>query len=319
VIQPPAYLTGNKTSLFTSGTDDFEIGKNSSSSLVFTNDEIKSNKPLKHVKLDGSIIDYLTTNNLADLQSEDADELIALPGSILSAGDSLQKQNSPFPFALMDKRARVISRNLYDSDLLPNVMGYYDVDKPNSYAHGLCPAGANGTENYFLRRDGTWAEPNSAYSGTIQDSFINLQDTPTNYVANSVLIADYDVNFPQGIGIKQTKDLNIDTINCSGNITANSFISFSDETLKENIKNDINSLDEINSLEPKTYNFIDDATKRKRHGLLAQDVEKQLPELVITDKISNKKAVNYGDIISKLVGSVQLLDKKINDLNKQDK
>ena len=224
VIQPPAYLTDIKTSLFTAGQNDFEIGKNTSSSLVFTNDEIKSNKPLKHVKLDGPIIDYSTTNNLADLESEDAEELVAVPGSLLSAGDSLNKQQSPFPFALMDKRARVISRNLYDEDLLPSVMGYYDVDKPDSYAHGLCPAGANGTENYFLRRDGTWAEPNSAYSGTIQYSFINLQDTPTNYVANAVLIADYDVNFPQGIGIKQTKDLNIDTINCSGNITANSFI-----------------------------------------------------------------------------------------------
>jgi hypothetical protein len=32
-------------------------------------------------------------------------------------------------------------------------------------------------------------------------------------------------------------------------------------------------------------------------GGLAQDVEKQLPELAITDKISNKKAVNYGDVI----------------------
>ena len=149
VIQPPAYLTGNKTSLFTSGTDDFEIGKNSSSSLVFTNDEIKSNKPLKHVKLDGSIIDYLTTNNLADLESEDAEESVAVPGSLLSAGDSLNKQQSPFPFALMDKRARVISRNLYDDDLLPNVMGYHDPDKPNTYAHGLIPAGSNGTENYF--------------------------------------------------------------------------------------------------------------------------------------------------------------------------
>jgi hypothetical protein len=102
IIQPPAYLQGNKTSLLTYGTNDFEIGKNSSSSLIFTDDEIKSNKPLKHVKLDGSIIDYLTTNNLADLESEDADELSALPGSILSAGDSLLKQQSPFPFALMD-------------------------------------------------------------------------------------------------------------------------------------------------------------------------------------------------------------------------
>jgi hypothetical protein len=174
IIQPPAYLQGNKTSLLTYGMSDFEIGKNTSSSFIFTDNEIKSNKPLKHVKLDGSIIDYLTTNNLADLQSEDADELIALPGSILSAGDSLQKQNSPFPFLLMDKRARVISRNLYDLDLLPNVMGYYDPDKPNAYAHGLCPPGSNGTGNYFLRRDGTWSQPNSSYSGTIQDSFINL-------------------------------------------------------------------------------------------------------------------------------------------------
>jgi hypothetical protein len=218
----------------------------------------------------------------------------------------------------MDKRARVISRNLYDDDLLPNVMGYHDVDKPNAYAHGLMPGGASGTENYFLRRDGTWAEPNSNYSGTIQDSFINLQDTPSNYIPNAVLIADYDANFPQGIGIKQTKVLNIDSINCSGNITANSFISFSDKTLKENIKNDINSLDSINKLEPKTYNFIGDSTKRVRHGLLAQDVQKELPELVITDRTTNKLAVNYVDIISKLVGCVKLLDKKINDINIQN-
>ena len=68
IIQPPAYLQGNKTSLLTYGTNDFEIGKNSNSSLIFTDDQIKSNKPLKHVKLDGSIIDYLTSNNLADLE-----------------------------------------------------------------------------------------------------------------------------------------------------------------------------------------------------------------------------------------------------------
>ena len=43
IIQPPAYLQGNKTSLLTYGTNDFEIGKNSNSSLIFTDDEIKSN------------------------------------------------------------------------------------------------------------------------------------------------------------------------------------------------------------------------------------------------------------------------------------
>jgi len=53
IIQPPSYLRNNKTSLFTEGLDDFTLGKNSSSSIVFTDDEIKSNKPLKHVKSDG--------------------------------------------------------------------------------------------------------------------------------------------------------------------------------------------------------------------------------------------------------------------------
>ena len=47
VIQPPAYLTGNETSLFTEGQNDFEIGKNSNSSFVFTNDEIKSERERK--------------------------------------------------------------------------------------------------------------------------------------------------------------------------------------------------------------------------------------------------------------------------------
>jgi hypothetical protein len=50
-----------------------------------------------------------------------------------------------------------------------------------------------------------------------------------------------------------------------------------------------------------------------RYGLLAQDVQKELPELVIADRTTNKLAVNYGDIISKLVGC-----KKINDINKQN-
>ena len=116
IIQPPSYLRNNKTSLLTEGLNDFTLGKNSSSSFIFTDDEIKSNKPLKHVKFDGSIIDYLTTSNLADLETEDSEQATAVPGSLLSAGGSLNKQNSPFPFALMDKRARVISRNLYDDE-----------------------------------------------------------------------------------------------------------------------------------------------------------------------------------------------------------
>ena len=53
IIQPPSYLRGNDCSLFTEGSNDFKLGKNSSSSLVFSNTEIKSNKPLKHVKSDG--------------------------------------------------------------------------------------------------------------------------------------------------------------------------------------------------------------------------------------------------------------------------
>jgi hypothetical protein len=82
VIQPPSYLRNNKTSLLTEGLNDFTLGKNSSSSCIFTDDEIKSNKPLKHVKFDGAIIDYLTTSNLADLETEESDQATAVPGSL---------------------------------------------------------------------------------------------------------------------------------------------------------------------------------------------------------------------------------------------
>ena len=81
IIQPPSYLRGNDCSLFTEGSSDFKLCKNSSSSLIFTDDEIKTNNPLKHVKIDGSIIDYLTTSNLADLETEESEQATAVPGS----------------------------------------------------------------------------------------------------------------------------------------------------------------------------------------------------------------------------------------------
>lgn len=63
--------------------------------------------------------------------------------------------------------------------------------------------------------------------------------------------------------------------------------NYSDARAKTNIKPLSYSLDILNQLNPVSYNPISNSpeqAKRKEMGLLAQDVEKILPELVYTDE-----------------------------------
>jgi len=64
----------------------------------------------------------------------------------------------------------------------------------------------------------------------------------------------------------------------AGAAAMSAFIA-SDVRVKENIKTFDNALEIVRKLKPMTYNYI--GQKRKRMGLIAQDIEKVLPEAVI--------------------------------------
>ena len=102
-------------------------------------------------------------------------------------------------------------------------------------------------------------------------------------------------------------------ITATGNITAQAVISTSDERLKENIKpiekTNIQNLDAVE------YNFKADKDKKKRYGLIAQQLEKIDESLVHID-VDGTKGINYIDMIALLVKENQNLTKRIEKMEK---
>lgn len=104
-------------------------------------------------------------------------------------------------------------------------------------------------------------------------------------------------------------------ITCTNNFTASAFYESSDATLKENIHSIPDSdIEKVKEIELKEFNFIDDKSKTKKYGVIAQDVEEAgLNNLV---KIGNedKKTVDYTSL---LILKISQLEKEIKDLREE--
>jgi hypothetical protein len=88
-------------------------------------------------------------------------------------------------------------------------------------------------------------------------------------------------------------------------ITANNFILSSDKNLKENIQFiKENNVDKIQLVE---FNFKADITHNKRYGVIAQQVEEHMPELVKTDE-KGEKSVAYIDL---LIAKINQMEKRL--------
>ena len=110
-----------------------------------------------------------------------------------------------------------------------------------------------------------------------------------------------------------------DTI-ASGDVTA--FGSPSDIRLKENIETIDNPIDKVKELRGVTFNYKKDG--KKSTGLIAQELEKVLPEVVyethdINDESDKFKAVRYGNIVGLLVEAIKEQQKEIDELKEQVK
>lgn len=95
------------------------------------------------------------------------------------------------------------------------------------------------------------------------------------------------------------------TITASGNITA-----FSDARLKDNITKIPDALNKLNQLKGVTYTRKDLASDAHYAGLIAQDVQKVLPEAVAVTE-GDIIAVDYNGVIGLLVEAVKELETKV--------
>ena len=101
-----------------------------------------------------------------------------------------------------------------------------------------------------------------------------------------------------------------DDILASGNVSA-----YSDITLKENITNIDNALEKVNAIRGVTYDRTDQDNTRHA-GVIAQEVEEVLPEVVHTDD-EGIKSVAYGNMVGLLIEAIKEQQTQINELKAQ--
>jgi hypothetical protein len=99
----------------------------------------------------------------------------------------------------------------------------------------------------------------------------------------------------------------------SGTLTAVDVNTSSDLALKENVDIIDSAMDLINSIKGVSFNWSD--TKKKSYGVIAQDLEKTLPELV--GEGTRGKTVSYLPLIAILIQAVKEQQQQIQQLMKK--
>lgn len=100
-------------------------------------------------------------------------------------------------------------------------------------------------------------------------------------------------------------------ISTTSSVKAHSFIYDSDESLKMNVEVIENALEKIKQLEGVSFNWKDSG--KANIGLIAQDVEKVIPEIVHTSE-EGLKSVEYGNLVALLIEAVKEQQKQIDEL-----
>lgn len=104
-------------------------------------------------------------------------------------------------------------------------------------------------------------------------------------------------------------------------IQVQSVYNYSDARAKTNIKTLENGLDIIKQLRPVSYDFINGTTSKTggdgtELGLLAQEVEKILPNVVLTDE-EGKKLINYTALMPLMINAIKTLQQEVDQLKKK--
>ena len=118
-------------------------------------------------------------------------------------------------------------------------------------------------------------------------------------------------------GIDNTAEITACTFDMSdaGKATFNDdVVAFSDERLKSNIKTIENGLDKV--LKMRGVSFV--KNKHQSIGVIAQEVQKVLPEIVSSSKKDGEEylGVAYGNMVGVLIEAIKDLQKQIDELKK---
>jgi hypothetical protein len=93
----------------------------------------------------------------------------------------------------------------------------------------------------------------------------------------------------------------------SGIITCTDLNSSSDANLKTNVQKLNNSIEILKQINPVSFNWKDNG--KKSYGIIAQELEKILPELI--GEMNGYKTISYTPLMALLIDAILELDKRI--------
>ena len=161
---------------------------------------------------------------------------------------------------------------------------------------------------------------NGTLTGSIENAvtasyieYANVANTPTiptnnNELANGAGYTTYTSNQ----ATNTNSNVTFNTVNATGDITA---FASSDERLKDNIQTIPNAVEKVQQIKGVSFDWNSNQTNHTGHdiGVIAQDIEKVLPEIVAT-RDDGYKAVRYEKIVALLIEAVKEQQLQIEEL-----
>ena len=141
---------------------------------------------------------------------------------------------------------------------------------------------------------------------------MNIDNNVTTFVGHVCI----GTKTPNGYMLNVAGDVNAESYN------AQTYYADSDIRLKENILSLENSLQKVNQLRGVDFTWKKDKTKKINTGLIAQELEEVLPELVTTNSVENEegyhqKSVNYVALVPHLIESIKTLTKEKEEMHEE--
>ena len=162
--------------------------------------------------------------------------------------------------------------------------------------------------NYYLNVNGIITFNSSNNNDMLNISYINSNIISVN-TFNTII--NNNTSIKNSLGVNGNYSSNYELF-VNGNIAATINIGVtSDERLKTNINNIENSLEKIKKCRGVYFNRIEN--EKRYIGVIAQEIEKILPEVVMTND-DGYKIVLYQNIVGILIEAIKEVDSKYNSL-----
>ena len=167
----------------------------------------------------------------------------------------------------------------------------------------------------------------SSLESSISTDYNNLTNVPSGIVSSSLVSSVSQGTLRQVInggaptdvdlGLESTDSPTFAGLTVNGNITATGDITAyysSDKRLKDNIELIPNAVEKVQQIKGVSWDWNELSDKEGHDvGVIAQDLEKVLPELVTT-RDTGYKAVRYDKIVALLIEAVKEQQKELNEL-----